>query len=94
LSGLARLVSEAGAGLPQLEERITFLTTGMGETLIQYNDRMEHMLEKTTTSMDNTTKNLTQTLQSSYSDAFAQLDNKIILTITKNDKKIAKLDAS
>jgi DNA anti-recombination protein RmuC len=94
LSGLARLVSEAGAGLPQLEERITFLTTGMGETLIQYNDRMENMLEKTTTSMDNTTKNLTQTLQTSYSDAFAQLDNKIILTLTQTDKQIAKLDAS
>ena len=39
-------------------------------------------------------KNLTQTLQSSYSDAFAQLDNKIILTLTQTDKQIAKLDAS
>jgi DNA anti-recombination protein RmuC len=93
LSGLARLVSEAGAGLPQLEERITFLTTGMGEALVQYNDRMEIMLEKTTTSMDNTTKNLTHTLQTSYSDAFAQLDNKIIQTLTQTDKQIAKLDA-
>jgi ABC-type transporter Mla subunit MlaD len=93
LSGLAKLVSEAGVGLPQLEERITFLTTGMGEALMQYNDRMENMLEKTTTSMDNTTKNLTHTLQTSYSDAFAQLDNKIIQTLTQTDKQIAKLDA-
>ena len=66
LSGLARLVSEAGAGLPQLEERMTFLTTGLADSLGQYNDRMEAMLEKTTTSMDKTTQNLTQTLQSSY----------------------------
>lgn len=94
LSGLARLVSEAGQGLPQLEERITYLTTGLSDALGQYNDRMESMLTATTTSMDETTKNLTQTLQSSYSDAFSQLDNKIVQTLTQTDKQIAKLDAA
>ena len=94
LSGLARLVSEAGAGLPQLEERMTFLTTGLADSLGQYNDRMEAMLEKTTTSMDKTTHNLTQTLQSSYGEAFSQLDNKILQTLTQTDKQIAKLDAA
>ena len=94
LSGLAKLVSEAGSGLPQLEERMTFLTVGLSDTLMQYNERMESMLEKTTVSMDNTTKNLTQTLQSSYGEAFTQLDNKIIKTLTQTDKQIAKLDAA
>jgi DNA anti-recombination protein RmuC len=94
LSGLARLVSEAGAGLPQLEERMTFLTTGLADSLGKYNDRMEAMLEKTTTSMDKTTHNLTQTLQSSYGEAFSQLDNKILQTLTQTDKQIAKLDAA
>ena len=94
LSGLAKLVSEAGSGLPQLEERMTFLTVGLSDTLMQYNERMENMLEKTTVSMDNTTKNLTQTLQSSYGEAFTQLDNKIIKTLTQTDKQIAKLDAA
>lgn len=94
LSGLAKLVSEAGSGLPQLEERMTFLTVGLSDMLMQYNERMESMLEKTTVSMDNTTKNLTQTLQSSYGEAFTQLDNKIIKTLTQTDKQIAKLDAA
>lgn len=94
LSGLARLVSEAGEGLPQLEERITFLTTGLSDTLMKYNDRMETMLDKTTISMDQTTKNLTQNLQASYGEAFSQLDNKIIQTLTQTDKQIAKLDAA
>lgn len=94
LSGLAKLVSEAGSGLPQLEERMTFLTVGLSDTLMQYNERMENMLEKTTVSMDNTTKNLTETLQSSYGEAFTQLDNKIIKTLTQTDKQIAKLDAA
>lgn len=94
LTGLAKLVSEAGSGLPQLEERMTFLTVGLSDTLMQYNERMENMLEKTTVSMDNTTKNLTQTLQSSYGEAFTQLDNKIIKTLTQTDKQIAKLDAA
>lgn len=94
LSGLARLVSEAGEGLPQLEERMTFLTTGLAESLSQYSERMESMLEKTTTSMDATTKNLTENLQSSYSEAFGQLDNKILQTLTQTDKQVAKLDAA
>ena len=94
LSGLARLVSEAGQGLPQLEERITYLTTGLGEALEQYNSRMESMLSATTSSMDETTKQLTHTLQTSYSEAFSQLDNKIIQTLTQTDKQIAKLDAA
>lgn len=94
LTGLAKLVSEAGSGLPQLEERMTFLTVGLSDTLMQYNERMENMLEKTTVSMDNTTKNLTETLQSSYGEAFTQLDNKIIKTLTQTDKQIAKLDAA
>lgn len=94
LSGLARLVSEAGEGLPQLEERMTFLTTGLAESLSQYSERMESMLEKTTSSMDSTTQKLTANLQTSYSDAFGQLDNKILQTLTQTDKQIAKLDAA
>ncbi len=94
LSGLAKLVNDAGEGLPQLEERMTFLTTGLATSLEAYNERMENMLSKTTSSMDKTTLQLTQTLQSSYSDAFEQLDNKIIKTLTQTDKQIAKLDAA
>ena len=44
--------------------------------------------------MDKTTHNLTQTLQSSYGEAFSQLDNKILQTLTQTDKQIAKLDAA
>jgi len=51
-------------------------------------------LSATTSSMDETTKQLTHTLQTSYSEAFSQLDNKIIQTLTQTDKQIAKLDAA
>jgi len=94
LSGLAKLVSEAGQGLPQLEERITFLTTGLSDALGQYNDRMEAMLSKTTQSMDQTTTNLTQSLEGAYTQAFSELDGKIQATLIQTDKQIAKLDAA
>ena len=94
LSGLAKLVSDAGDGLPQLEQRMLFLTTTLADNLQNYTERMESMLAKTTTSMANTSESLSQQLQQSYSDAFEQLDNKIISTLNQTDKQIAKLDAA
>ena len=94
LTGLATLVSEAGQGLPQLEERITFLTTGLASTLEQYNTRMENMLSKTTQSMSATTGQLSDTLQQSYTAAFEKLDHQIMQSLIQSDKKIAKLDAA
>ena len=94
LTGLANLVTEAGQGLPQLEERITFLTSGLASTLEQYNTRMESMLTNTTQSMSQTTGQLSTQLQQSYSQAFEKLDNQIMQSLTQSDKKIAKLDAA
>jgi hypothetical protein len=94
LTGLATLVSEAGQGLPQLEERITFLTTGLATTLEQYNTRMESMLTQTTQSMTDTTGKLGEQLQHSYLQAFEKLDTQIMQSLTQSDKKIAKLDAA
>lgn len=94
LTGLATLVSEAGQGLPQLEERITFLTSGLATTLEQYNARMENMLSTTTQSMSATTGKLGEQLQQSYSEAFAKLDHQIMQSLIQSDKKIAKLDAA
>ncbi len=94
LSGLAKLVNDAGEGLPKLEERMMFLTSDLADSLQAYSQRMEDMLSKTTSSMSETTVNLTQQLQSSYSSAFNQLDEKIVKTLTQTDKQIAKLDAA
>jgi hypothetical protein len=94
LTGLATLVSEAGQGLPQLEERITFLTSGLATTLEQYNSRMENMLSNTTQSMASTTGQLGEKLQQSYSQAFEKLDHQIMQSLIQSDKKIAKLDAA
>lgn len=94
LTGLATLVSEAGKGLPQLEERITFLTSGLATTLEQYNTRMENMLSTTTQSMSTTTGKLGEQLQQSYSEAFEKLDHQIMQSLIQSDKKIAKLDAA
>ncbi len=94
LSGLAKLVSDAGEGLPQLEERMLFLTTGLATSLESYSERMESMLDKTTTSMASTTHNLSEQLQEAYTGAFSQLDNKIMKTLTQTDKQISKLDAA
>jgi hypothetical protein len=94
LTGLATLVSEAGQGLPQLEERITFLTSGLASTLEQYNSRMENMLSNTTQSMASTTGQLGEKLQQSYSQAFEKLDHQIMQSLIQSDKKIAKLDAA
>ncbi len=94
LSGLAKLVSEAGQGLPQLEERITFLTSGLATTLEQYNARMESMLTQTTQSMNATTSQLSEQLQQAYVGAFEKLDQQIMQSLTQSDKKIAKLDAA
>jgi len=94
LSGLAKLVSDAGEGLPQLEERMMFLTTGLASNLQTYSQSMESMLEKTTTSMANTTQDLSSQLQEAYTGAFDQLDNKIMQTLTQTDKQISKLDAA
>ena len=94
LSGLAKLVTDAGEGLPQLEERMLFLTTGLATSLESYSERMESMLDKTTTSMASTTHNLSEQLQEAYTGAFSQLDNKIMKTLTQTDKQISKLDAA
>ncbi|GAA6135904.1 hypothetical protein NBRC116188_26940 [Oceaniserpentilla sp. 4NH20-0058] len=94
LSGLAQLVNAAGQGLPQLEERITFLTSGLATTLEQYNQRMEAMLVNTTQSMTTTTDKLGNELQQAYSQAFDKLDQQIIQSMTQSDKKLAKLDAA
>lgn len=94
LTGLANLVSEAGQGLPQLEERITFLTSGLATTLEQYNTRMETMLSQTTQSMNATTSQLSEQLQQAYVGAFEKLDQKIMQSLTQSDKKMAKLDAA
>jgi ABC-type transporter Mla subunit MlaD len=94
LSGLAKLVNDAGEGLPKLEERMMFLTTGLADSLHGYSTRMENMLKETTISMNNTTVNLSAQLQNAYSGAFNQLDEKIIKTLTQTDKQIAKLDAA
>ncbi len=94
LSGLAKLVNDAGEGLPKLEERMLFLTTGLADSLQSYSQRMEDMLNKTTNSMSETTVNLTSQLQTAYSGAFDMLDEKILKTLTQTDKQIAKLDAA
>lgn len=94
LSGLARLVTEAGEGLPQLEERMVFLTSGLADALTVYNDRMENLLTTTGSTISNTTHNLTETLEKAYSQAFDQLDQKILQTLTQTDKQIAKLDSA
>jgi len=94
LSGLAKLVNDAGEGLPKLEERMLFLTSGLADSLHSYSQRMEDMLNKTTHSMSETTVNLTSQLQTAYSGAFDQLDDKILKTLTQTDKQIAKLDAA
>lgn len=94
LTGLARLVNEAGEGLPQLENRMVFLTSGLADNLQNYSDRMETMLEKTTGSMNKATHALTSELQGAYSKAFGELDDKIIKTVAQTDKQIAKLDAA
>ncbi len=94
LSGLAKLVNDAGEGLPKLEERMLFLTSGLADSLQSYSQRMEDMLNKTTNSMSETTVNLTSQLQTAYSGAFDQLDEKILKTLTQTDKQIAKLDAA
>ncbi|MEY8248314.1 MAG: hypothetical protein RPT11_07995 [Bermanella sp.] len=94
LSGLAKLVNDAGEGLPKLEERMLFLTTGLADSLQSYSQRMESMLDKTTTSMSATTVNLTSQLQTAYSGAFEMLDEKILKTLTQTDKQIAKLDTA
>jgi len=94
LSGLAKLVTDAGEGLPQLEERMLFLTTGLATSLQSYSERMESMLDKTTTSMASTTYDLSEKLQEAYTGAFSQLDNKIMKTLTQTDKQISKLDAA
>ncbi len=92
LSGLARLVTEAGEGLPQLEERMVFLTSGLAQALEVYNERMEHLLKTTGSTVTETTSHLTQSLQTAYTQAFEQLDKKILQTLTQTDKQIAKLD--
>jgi len=94
LSGLAKLVNDAGEGLPKLEKRMLFLTSGLADSLQSYSQRMEDMLNKTTNSMSETTVNLTSQLQTAYSGAFDQLDEKILKTLTQTDKQIAKLDAA
>ena len=94
LSGLAKLVTDAGEGLPQLEERMLFLTSGLATSLQSYSERMESMLDKTTTSMASTTHNLSEQLQEAYTGAFSELDNKIMKTLTQTDKQISKLDAA
>jgi len=94
LTGLAKLVSEAGQGLPQLEERITFLTKGLAETLEQYSARMEAMLLNTSQSMNSTTEKLTSSLENAYSQAFEKLDQQVMQNMTQSDKKLAKLDAA
>jgi uncharacterized membrane-anchored protein YhcB (DUF1043 family) len=94
LTGLARLVNEAGEGLPQLEDRMIFLTSGLADNLQNYSERMESMLEKTTGSMNKATHALTTELQGAYSQAFSELDDKIVKTVAQTDKQIAKLDAA
>lgn len=92
LTGLARLVTEAGEGLPQLEERMVFLTSGLADALGVYNERMENLLNSTGITIKDTTHRLTETLESAYTQAFDQLDKKILQTLTQTDKQIAKLD--
>lgn len=94
LSGLARLVTEAGEGLPQLEERMVFLTSGLADALTVYNDRMENLLSTTGATISDTTSSLTETLETAYTEAFDQLDKKILQTLTQTDKQIAKLDSA
>lgn len=94
LSGLARLVTEAGEGLPQLEERMVFLTSGLADALTVYNDRMENLLSTTGATISDTTSSLTETLETAYTQAFDQLDKKILQTLTQTDKQIAKLDSA
>lgn len=92
LSGLARLVTEAGEGLPQLEERMTFLTSGLADSLEIYNQRMENLLTSTGKNISETTNSLTKELEGAYTQAFENLDQKIIQTLTQTDKQISKLD--
>lgn len=94
LTGLARLVTEAGEGLPQLEERMVFLTSGLADALTVYNDRMENLLSTTGATISDTTSSLTETLETAYTQAFDQLDKKILQTLTQTDKQIAKLDSA
>jgi len=94
LSGLARLVTEAGEGLPQLEERMVFLTSGLADALTVYNDRMENLLSTTGATISDTTSSLTETLETAYTQAFDHLDKKILQTLTQTDKQIAKLDSA
>lgn len=94
LTGLAHLVNEAGEGLPQLEERMTFLTSGLADNLEKYNNNMQSMLSQTTASMNKATQGLTSELQTAYTTAFSELDSKIVQTLTQTDKQIAKLDAA
>lgn len=93
LTGLAQLVAEAGAGLPKLEERMAFLTSGLASTLEEYNARMENMLQSTTQSMQHTTEQLTQNLQQGYGQAFNELEKKLLQALAQTDKQMAKLDA-
>ncbi len=94
LSGLAKLVSDAAHGLPQLEDRMAFLTTGLAENLEVYTARMETLLKSTGERIGHTTQVLTKDLQQAYSGAFSELDKKIIQSLTSTDKQIAKLDAA
>lgn len=94
LEGLAHLVSEAGQGLPQLEERMLFLTKGLADHLEQYSQRMEYMLQNTTQSMNSTTDKLANELANAYGQAFEKLDQQVIQSMTQSDKKLAKLDAA
>ncbi|MCP5349678.1 MAG: hypothetical protein H7A10_01685 [Oceanospirillaceae bacterium] len=93
LGGLAQLVNDAAEGLPKLEDRITFLTKGLGEHLTAYHQNMERLIRDTGKQITGTTAQLGESLQTSYEQAFSQLDRRLESAMLQTDKQLSKLDA-
>ncbi|MFC3854282.1 hypothetical protein ACFOSD_13105 [Salinispirillum marinum] len=92
LSSMSGMVQEAQKGLPDLEQRIGVLTTGLAEALKQQNTDMQRVIEQTGKQWLDTSKQLAEELASGVTSVQQKLVDQAGRALAQSETQLNQLD--
>lgn len=92
LSTFTSLVVDAQQGLPQLEERILLLTTGLKDAIEHHSDQMKVLVEQTAVGIRDTSDRVSSLLIEGTQSAQQSMSNKLTDLLNQNDNQLKRLE--
>lgn len=94
LDSLARLVNQAGGGLPKLEGRILALTEGLSEALEHQHSQMQKLLDNSGRRITDSVEHLNEVLGERLDQQLERQQRLTTQALDRNEQQLVRMDAA